>query len=95
MKMEEKKWWLKSKTIITSFLIALLSVIDIVFQSVHDLINDNLEYLKSALSAKYVSIILFVLAIINIYTRLKATEKLVSRKNCKKEKKDANSKKLP
>ncbi len=85
MNMKEKKWWLKSKTVISGLLIAILSITDVVFESLHDVITDNIDYLKGALSPKIVSIILFVLAIINIYTRLKATEKLVSKKTIAKE----------
>lgn len=85
MKMDGKKWWLKSKTVISSIIIALISILDIVLQSAHDLITDNLDYLKGAFSAKIISILLLFLAIYNIYTRLTANEKLVSKKTIQKE----------
>lgn len=85
MKMDGKKWWLKSKTVISSIVIALISILDIVLQSAHDLITDNLDYLKGAFSAKIISVLLLFLAVYNIYTRLTANEKLVSKKTMKQE----------
>lgn len=85
MDMKDKKWWVKSKTVISALLIAILSITDIIFDSIHDIITDNIDYLKGALSPKWVSVLLVILAVANIYTRLTATEKLVSKKTIVKE----------
>lgn len=84
---EFKKWFLKSRTVVVNLLSVLVSFILIFWETIGDLLNENLPYLKSILTPDKMLIAFIFLALFNAYSRIKKSDIVLKKKDCECSKK--------